>query len=137
MLMVLYQMPHLNTALQVRCDHGCAGTQAVRAARVLDHVFCWSEKTKTHQMVVLQSSSGDKCPMQLFISVPICKKKHIAFCCAVLEIGYESFRMYGCLIFYPFLSCTLSLRWTCMFAHFGGHKIEQVSGQMKYSCFSQ
>lgn len=113
MLMVLYQMPHLNAALQVRCDHGCAGTQAVRTARVLDHVFCWREKTKTHQMVVPRSSSADKYPVQLFISVPICTK-HIAFCCAVLNIGYESFRTYGCLIFYPFLSSMLSLRWTCI-----------------------
>lgn len=46
MLMVLHQMPHFDAALQVRCDHWCAGTQAVRTARVLDHVFCWSEKDK-------------------------------------------------------------------------------------------
>ena len=39
-LMVLHQVPHLDSALQVRGDHWCARTEAVGAARVPDHVFC-------------------------------------------------------------------------------------------------
>lgn len=95
MLMVLHQMPHFDTALLVRCDHWCAGTQAVRTARVLDHVFCWSEKDKDPSDG--GSSSIFLCCQMSHAAVQICS---IAFCCAVLEIGYESFRTYGCLIFY-------------------------------------
>lgn len=39
-LVVLDQVPDFDPALQVRGDHGRAGSQAVRASSVLDHVLC-------------------------------------------------------------------------------------------------
>ena len=39
-LMVLHQVPHLDSTLQVGGDHWCARTEAVGAARVPDHIFC-------------------------------------------------------------------------------------------------
>jgi len=39
-LVVLHQVPDLDPALQVGRDHRSAGTQAVGASGVLDHVLC-------------------------------------------------------------------------------------------------
>lgn len=50
MLMVLHQMPQLDSTFQVRGDHGCSGTEAVRAACVPDHVFCRSKECSPVQV---------------------------------------------------------------------------------------
>lgn len=44
-LVVFHKVPNFDSALQVRGDHGSAGTQAVRTSGVFHHVVCRKSET--------------------------------------------------------------------------------------------
>lgn len=125
-LMVLYQVPDLHPALQIRSNHGGAGAHAVWASSVLDHVLCG----KTRWFHSFHAGTSDKnhkveephCLLPGSAYPPTSRHRpnrrlernlHVSVktalwpkACVWLtwQIGYETFRKSAWLIFHSFFS---------------------------------